>query len=137
VAGVVVVAGTEVDLVEVDEDVVEVEGGSVEANGAAGMSDVGAGMFGVVVDSIDPVEVQALNTTVAAMATPARHGRRLASTTPSDQRRGLTANPKTPGVFSSDLISSCIEGVSSWELTRQQLVFVSLRFIPGNVAFDG
>jgi hypothetical protein len=128
-----VVAATDVDFVEVDEDAIEVEGGSPEV-------DVAAGVFGVVV-ATDPAEEQALNARVAAMATPATHGRRLASTTPSDQRRGLTATPKPPaptstlthrnlrllGPFSSDLISSSIEAASFQELTRRQLVSVSPR----------
>jgi hypothetical protein len=88
------VAATDVDVAEVDDDAIEVEGSSAEADGAAGV-------FGVVVDSTDPAEEQALNTRVAAMATPATHGRRLASTTPSDQRRGLTATPKPPAPTST------------------------------------
>jgi hypothetical protein len=93
----------EIDVVEVD---IEVEGGSVKA-------DVVVGMFGVVVDSTDPAEVQALNTRTAAMATPATHGRRLASTTPSDQRRGLTATPKTPCITWPDHPNLRLRGVGS------------------------
>jgi hypothetical protein len=48
------VAATEVDVDGVDGDAIEVEGGSVKA-------DVAAGVFGVVVDSTDPAEEQALN----------------------------------------------------------------------------
>ena len=143
-AGAVVVAATELDVAEVDGDAIEVDGSSPEV-------DVAAGVFGVVVDSMDPVEVQALNTGVAAMAMPATHGRRFASTTPSDQRRGLTATPKPPaptstlthrnlrllGPFSSDLISSPISGHPLRRLTRQPVVPVSPRSTRRNVAFDG
>ncbi len=69
------VAATDVDvLVEV--------GGFVEP-------DIVGGIDGVVVDSPEPVEVQAAKAINAAIATPTRNGGRVRPPDPIDQRREL------------------------------------------------
>jgi hypothetical protein len=81
--GRVVVAAIDVDvLVEVDDEAVEV--------------DVVGGINEVVVDSPEPVEVQALKTSSAEMATPATHGGRVRPPIPIDQRRELKSLPHNP-----------------------------------------
>jgi hypothetical protein len=135
----------EVDVVEVDDDVIEVEGSSAKANVVVGESG------DVAVESTTSADVQALNTSDAAMAAPMNSGGRLAPPNPNDHLRGFTDLPQIPRTRSNptrptksapgecfrNLISPPIQGASSRGLTRQQLGSVSPRFTTRNVACDG